>query len=89
MVQPDFYMMHAAGWQGYVDSINYMNPENYVFSSSYPLADMKTMVEYYLNCGIKEERLPNSYFSTYCLARYSNNVKKKSFFTLLQAFQSK
>lgn len=62
MVQPDFYMMHAAGWQGYVDSINYMNPENYVFSSSYPLADMKTMVEYYLNCGIKEEILPNLFY---------------------------
>lgn len=59
MVQPDFYMMNTAGWEGYVQSINYMNPKNYVFASSYPLADMKFSVEYYLNCGIREEILPN------------------------------
>lgn len=59
MVQPDFYMMNTAGWRGYVDSINYMNPENYVFASSYPLGNMQALVDYYLNCGIKEEVLPN------------------------------
>lgn len=59
MIQPDFYMMNTAGWQGYVQSINYMNPNNYVFSSSYPLADMKCSVDYYLNCGVREEVLPN------------------------------
>lgn len=59
VIQPDFYMINTAGWQGYVQSINYMNPDNYVFSSSYPLADMKYAVDYYLNCGIREEILPN------------------------------
>lgn len=59
VVQPDFYIMHTAGWQGYVDSANYMNPKNYVFASSYPLGNMETMVEYYLHCGFREDILPN------------------------------
>lgn len=59
MIQPDFYMINTAGWEGYVQSVNYMNPENYVFSSSYPLCDMKFSVNYYLKSGIREEVLEN------------------------------
>ena len=58
MVQPDFYIMNTAGWRGYVDSANYMNPGNYVFASSYPLGDMSVLVDYYLHCGFLEHILP-------------------------------
>ena len=57
-LSPDFYLVHAAGWQGYVDAANYMIPNNIVYGSAYPLASIKDVLDFYrFKAGFKPDVL--------------------------------
>lgn len=57
-LSPDMYVFNCPGAQDYIAGANYMIRDKIMFGSAYPIFSMGKAVEYYLNCGIKEESLP-------------------------------
>jgi len=56
---PDFYMYESPGRTDFVYAINTMLREKMMYASAYPLVSLETAVECNMNCGIKEEVLPD------------------------------
>jgi len=57
-LSPDMYVFNCPSSQDYVAGANYLIKDKILFGSAYPIFSMQKAVEYYLNCGIKEENLP-------------------------------
>lgn len=58
-ISPDCYLMEGIGRQNYVDAINrYDMLDKVMFGTVYPTYDMQWAIDYYKNCGIREDALP-------------------------------
>ena len=57
-IAPDFYMIESPGMNDYIMAANCLLKNRMMFASAYPLMPIKGAVEYYMNCGVKEECLP-------------------------------
>lgn len=55
----DLYIVNAPGGQDYITAANYRLKDKILFGSAYPFMGFKEGVEYYKNCGFREEVLPN------------------------------
>lgn len=58
-ISPDCYLIRTPGNQDYITAANYFLKDKLIFGSAYPLLPIADAVNYYLNCGIREEVLPN------------------------------
>jgi len=56
-LSPDMYMINTPGCQDFITAINYTLPDKIVFGTAYPFVPFREGLEYYLHCGVKEERL--------------------------------
>lgn len=54
----DMYLVRAPGYRDYIDAANYFLQDKLMFGSAYPILPIGQTVEFYLNCGIREEVLP-------------------------------
>lgn len=61
-VSPDIYMVNTVGTQTYVMAANYTLRDRLCFGTGAPVLPMKTTVDYYLNCGIREAVLGDVLF---------------------------
>jgi len=55
----DCYLIRTPGYQDYITAANYFLKNKLIFGSAYPLLPICDAVNFYLNCGIREEVLPN------------------------------
>jgi predicted TIM-barrel fold metal-dependent hydrolase len=58
-VLPDMYGFDIPGGDIYIKAANTMLRNQIIFGSAYPIFDIKAAADYYMNCGIKEDILPN------------------------------
>lgn len=58
-MSPDCYLIRTPGNQDYITAANYFCKDKLMFGSAFPLLPLKDAVEYYLNCGIRDEVLPD------------------------------
>lgn len=56
---PDFYMYESPGRNDYVYAINTMLRDKMMYASAYPLVSLETAIDCNMNCGIKEDVLPD------------------------------
>lgn len=54
----DMYLVRAPGYRDYIDAANYFLQDKLMFGSAYPILPIGQTVDFYLNCGIREEVLP-------------------------------
>lgn len=57
-VSPDMYMINTPGSADYIMAANFILRDKMLFGTAYPFVDFQSGVNYYKNCGIKEENLP-------------------------------
>lgn len=55
----DLYVINCFGAQDYITAANYRLKNQICFGSAYPYGDINKMVDYYLQCGFREEVLEN------------------------------
>ena len=58
-ISPDTYVPTSAGADDYVKAANYMLRKRIVYGSSYPIVKMQDAVNGWLNCGFKDDVLPD------------------------------
>lgn len=56
-LSPDMYMMNTPGSQDFISAANYTLPDKIVFGTAYPFVPFQAGLDYFLHCGIKEERM--------------------------------
>lgn len=54
----DMYLVRAPGYRDYIDAANYFLQDKLMFGSAYPILPLSQTIEFYLNCGIREDVLP-------------------------------
>lgn len=54
-ISPDCYMLGAPGHRDFIDAANTLIPNQILFGSAYPLVPLDYAVNYYLNCGLRED----------------------------------
>lgn len=57
-VLPDMYGFDIPGGNMYIKAANTMLKDQIVFGSAYPIFDIKSAADYYMNCGLDEAVLP-------------------------------
>jgi len=58
-ISPDCYMMGAPGHRDFIDGANTLIPNQIIFGSAYPAMPIGFAVNYYKNCGLREDVLEN------------------------------
>ena len=58
-VSPDCYMLGAPGHRDFIDGANTIIPNQVIFGSAYPEVPIGFAVNYYQNCGLREDVLEN------------------------------
>lgn len=61
---PDMYFINTHVKQMYLDAANYTLRDKLMFGSAFPGVSMAFCVDYYLNCGLREEVLPDIMYRT-------------------------
>lgn len=56
-LSPDLYAMYSPGASDYIAATNSILYDKIIFGSAYPVVRLDDSVNYYLNCGIREENL--------------------------------
>ena len=54
-LSPDIYMFRSAGYHDYAMAASYHLRDRFLFATSYPQVPMKMMVQWYKECGIRQE----------------------------------
>lgn len=63
-LSPDMYLVNTHVKQMYIDAANYTLKDKLLFGSAYPGISMEFCVNYYMNCGLREEVLPDVMYRT-------------------------
>lgn len=58
-ISPDMYMINTPGMNDYILAANYILRDRFLFGTAYPFIPLKDGVEFFKNCGIIEDRLPD------------------------------
>lgn len=75
-ISPDCYMLGAPGHRDFIDAANTLIPNQILFGSAYPLVPLKYAVDYYLNCGLREDVIENVMYYNALRALGEENIPR-------------